>query len=58
MMDVSSMIDGTLVFIGVVSILVWAWSTLDLNSNTVSTGTVTTSNASPIDEGQSWRLAA
>lgn len=37
MMDVSSLIDSTIVWMGLAGMLIWAWATLDTESNTVST---------------------
>lgn len=37
MMDMSSLIDASLVFGGTLSVLMWAWTTIQSGSATVST---------------------
>lgn len=50
MMDISSLIDSTIVWMGIAGMLIWAWATLDTESSTVSTNSISEPESSgPID---------
>ena len=58
MMDMSSLVDASLVLLGVVSAVVWAWATIESGSTTVSASPTHSSKSVDSLNESNYRMAA